>query len=107
MNNRLLRLSHGDLVEFPDARGTTLHVARGRVWITQERARRDVVLDAGDTFTLERDGMTVVEAQGDTTVAVFNSAAVRAERGHAGWEKRIADWFERTAARHLRTGHHM
>lgn len=106
MNNRLLRLSHGDLAEFPDARGTTLHVARGRVWITQERDRRDIVLDAGDTFTLERDGMTVAQAQGDTTIAVFNNGAHRAKREHAGWEKRIAAWFDRTAALHLRTGHH-
>ena len=106
MNNRLLRLSHGDLVEFPDARGTTLHVARGRVWITQERDRRDIVLGAGDTFTLERDGMTVAEAQGETTLAAFNPRVEHAKRGQAGWETRIAQWFERTAALHLRTGHH-
>ena len=107
MNNRLWRLLHGDLVEIPDARGTTLHVARGRLWLTQERDRRDIVLDAGDTYTVERDGVTVAEAQGDTTVAVFKSATGRSERSRAGWQRRIDDWFERSAARHLRTGHHL
>lgn len=49
-----------------DVKGATLHVIRGKVWITQENDTRDVVLGPGEAFTVERDGLTILEAQGDT-----------------------------------------
>ena len=104
MNNRLLNLAKGDLVELADARGTTLRVTRGTLWVTQERDRRDVVLGAGDTWTIERHGLTVGEAQGDAAIVVIGSglveATVRSRR--ARWQDRFAHWLERTAERHLR-----
>jgi hypothetical protein len=108
MNNRLLQLSNGDLLELPDACGTTLHVAQGRVWLTQEGDRRDIVLRDGDTWTLELPGLAVAEAQGDAKVMLFQSGrrgAVRERKD--GWEERFTRWFERTAQRHLRMGWHI
>lgn len=104
MNNRLLTLTHGDLLELPDARGTTLRVTRGTLWVTQERDRRDVVLGAGDTWTVERHGLTVGEAQGDTGVVVigkgFAEASVRSRR--VRWQQRATQWLTRVAEQHLR-----
>jgi Protein of unknown function (DUF2917) len=104
MNNRLLNLTKGDLLELADARGTTLRVTRGTLWVTQERDQRDVVLGAGDTWTIERHGLTVGEAQGDAAVVVIGSglveAAVRSRR--LRWQDRLAHWLERAAERHLR-----
>ena len=104
MNNRLLNLEHGDLIELPDARGTTLRVTRGTLWVTQERDRRDVVLGAGDTWTVERPGLTVGEAQGDVGVVVIGLGP--AEAGVCSrrlrWQDRLAGWVEQTADRHLR-----
>jgi hypothetical protein len=50
-----------------DIKGTTLRVTRGSVWITQENDLQDIVLRAGDTWVVERDGLTILEAQENTT----------------------------------------
>ena len=60
-----------ELVRLDGARGTTLRVTRGTVWITLENDTRDVVLTAGDVFTIDRGGLTLVEAQGRSTVCVM------------------------------------
>jgi hypothetical protein len=46
----------------------TLRVTRGTLWITQEDDTRDVVLRDGDVWTVERPGLTIIEAQRDTTL---------------------------------------
>ena len=53
------------------ARGTTLRVTSGRLWITLENDTRDIVLSAGDSYTIDRGGLTLVEAQGAATVCVL------------------------------------
>jgi Protein of unknown function (DUF2917) len=104
MNNRLLKLGNGDLLELADARGTTLRVTRGTLWVTQQRDRRDVVLGAGDTWTVERYGLTVAEARGDAAVVLIGNslaeASVRSRR--IRWQDRLAQWLARAADRHLR-----
>jgi len=104
MNNRLLNLVNGDLLELADARGTTLRVTRGTLWVTQERDRRDVVLGSGDTWTVERYGRTVAEARGDVAVVVIGNGLVEpsVRSRHLRWQDRLAQWFERTADRQLR-----
>ena len=104
MTNRLMNLTKGDLLELADARGTTLRVTRGMLWVTQERDLRDVVLSAGDTWTVERHGLTVGEAQGDAAVVVIGSGLVEASvrNRRVRWQDRLAKWLERTADRHLR-----
>src|SRR5512138_3692255 len=64
-------LAPEELVKLDGARGTTLRVTRGTLWITLEDDTRDVVLQAGDTFTIDRGGLTLVEAQGRSTVCVM------------------------------------
>ena len=46
-------LTPGEIVGLDGARGTTLRVTRGTLWLTFERDSRDVVLAAGDVFTVE------------------------------------------------------
>lgn len=58
----------------PDIRGTTLRVTRGAVWITQQNDTRDVVLGAGEMWTVERDGLTIVQAQTDTVMSAAGPA---------------------------------
>jgi hypothetical protein len=79
---KTLDLASGDLLRLPDARGTTLRVTRGTLWITQDRDVNDIVLAAGDTWTIERDGLTLVEAQADAIVYLSGRAvaAVRLRR---------------------------
>ena len=90
---KIWELEPGELVRLDDADGITLRVTRGALWITQERDVRDIVLTAGDAYTIERRGLTVVEAQGRATVCVLahhlEDIRVRGRRaatGERGWQ---------------------
>lgn len=63
---RRLTLAPGDSINLDDARGTTVRVGRGQLWITQYGDPVDHVLEAGDAWAIERNGRTVVQAQRDS-----------------------------------------
>lgn len=67
---RVWQLAPREHVLLDDAQGTTLRVTRGTLWITLEHDLRDVVISAGDVFTVDRPGRTIVEAQSRATVRV-------------------------------------
>ena len=76
----VVRLGSREAITLADIRGATLRVTRGALWVTQQRDRRDIVLRVGDSWAVERDGDTVVGAQGDTTfciVAPYGAAPIR------------------------------
>ena len=93
--DKVVELGSGELVEMNDARGTTLRVTRGKLWITQERDRNDVVLRAGDVWTVERQGLTVIEAQDQATVCIVGVGAAlnRTRNRPLGLAGRIGAWF--------------
>ena len=107
MDNRLLALSYGDVIELPDARGTTIRVTRGALWLTQERDRRDVLLTAGDAWTVERDGLTVAEARADTSLVIAGRSMPRTSIARHGrrWYERVMAWLRATAAGSLHRDH--
>jgi len=78
--DRVMELNDGELAELRDVRGATLRVTRGTLWITQHRDVRDVVLRAGDVWTVERDGLTLVEAQEPAAFWVVGARARRVAR---------------------------
>jgi len=91
----VVELKSGELAELRDVRGATLRVTRGTLWVTQDRDVRDVVLRTGDVWTVEREGLTLAEAQGDATFCVVGGVARRV--GHEGavstYRQRLAVWF--------------
>src|SRR4030095_10735747 len=81
------------------ARGTTMRVTQGLLWITLEDDVRDVVLAAGDTFTVDRDGLTLVEAQPHTPVCGMAPPAVDVSRGgRPPRASRVAAWLASVGA---------
>lgn len=96
---RVWDLKQGELVHLDGARGTALRVTRGTLWITLEDDVRDVVLAAGDTFTVDRDGLTLVEAQERSTVCVMALHAIDVRRGARPLlARRIARWLSSVGA---------
>jgi hypothetical protein len=97
---KVWELAAGELVELDGARGTTLRVTRGTLWLTQEGDRRDIVLTAGDAFTIERGGITIVEAQGSASVCVLarhvDEVHLRSRRPTIGG--RLRDWLQSVGA---------
>jgi ferric-dicitrate binding protein FerR (iron transport regulator) len=68
---KVWELAADELIGLEGGRGTTLRVTRGTLWLTFEHDTRDVVLTAGDTFTIDRGGLTLLQAHGSTTVCVL------------------------------------
>jgi hypothetical protein len=66
----VIELAAREVVTLPDVRSATLRVARGTLWITQENDPQDIVLRTGDNWAVERNGLTVVEAQEDAIFCV-------------------------------------
>lgn len=79
-----------------DAAGTVAKVVSGRLWITLENDRRDIFLAAGDSWTIDRDGLTLVQAEERATLVLTD-----ARKRRAAWRSRIAKsiarWFTRSS----------
>ena len=99
-------LTAGEIVGLDGARGTTLRVTRGTLWLTFERDARDVVLSAGDVFTIDRGGLTVVEAHGEATVCVIarHVSELRLGRGRGTPGARFYAWLRAFADAGLARG---
>lgn len=55
-------LSRREVRRFIGHPGQRIASHRGRVWITQDGDPRDVVIDAGESLALDRDGPVYVQA---------------------------------------------
>jgi hypothetical protein len=96
---KVWELAPDELIALDGARGTTLRVTRGTLWITFEHDTRDIVLTVGDTFTIDRGGLTLIEARGKATVCVL-AHALDERRIPAGREtawRRVRRWAARLA----------
>jgi hypothetical protein len=70
MNARRINLARGDHLCIRAGSGATVAVERGVAWLTQDGDRRDVVLERGGSFLLDRHGVTVVSAVGAAALTV-------------------------------------
>lgn len=53
-----------------DASGAKIACLEGVLWITQEADRNDIVLEAGQTLTIENEGEALVQALQGSRLAV-------------------------------------
>jgi hypothetical protein len=64
-----LFLKEGTVLRVHDGCGVSIRVAAGAAWITQEGDCHDVIVRAGATWCIERDGATLVQALTPTRLA--------------------------------------
>jgi hypothetical protein len=62
-------LHRGRLLRLRRAAGKTVTAHAGSVWITEEGRLDDVLLGPGESFTLGRRGLTLIEAIGDASIS--------------------------------------
>jgi hypothetical protein len=65
-----LRLARGQTLKLTDGVGSTICAREGAVWITEENSRRDVVLEPGNCFRIDKPGLTLVQAFADAQVSL-------------------------------------
>ncbi len=70
----LTKLEKDALLHVRDASGRCLAVFRGAVWLTQENDPRDILLESGDSFTFDRQGLALVHALEATSLVVLDAA---------------------------------
>src|ERR1041384_2468197 len=70
MNNTIVDIAEGAAASVYVRVGTTIRVARGKVWLTQEGDSRDYCVCPGITFCADRKGRVVLGAVGGPVVAV-------------------------------------
>jgi len=56
---RSLSLARGAMHRIVNGRGWQIYVSEGELWLTQDCDSRDCLLGAGESFTLDRDGMAI------------------------------------------------
>jgi hypothetical protein len=98
LDNAGTMLSQGELLRMVDGQGQGIVVFTGSVWITQDADPRDIVLDAGHSFTLDRPGLTIVQALTDS-VLLASAPARNDERQAVGGARPSAYEIHRTAQR--------
>lgn len=78
-------LARGQLQRIEDGRGLLVQCLGGRLWLTQEGERRDIVLEAGDEAPIEHDGLTILSALRDSRYVVLDmlGASAADARGDA------------------------
>jgi DUF2917 family protein len=63
-------LARGGIISLRGAAGHTVHARKGTLWVTEERATDDVMLQRGQSFRLSGTGLTVVEAFSDASLTI-------------------------------------
>lgn len=82
-NPAATRLARRGLISLRDRAGEHIECLDGSLWITQEGDVRDMVLEAGEGFTLDRRGTAVVYALEDACLIVWPRASQKADRAGA------------------------
>jgi len=90
-----LALARNDVIGIRNGRGALVFVESGTAWITQEDDRRDVMVAAGESFRLDRNGVALVQPYraatitlsapfGDTDPEVYRARSATAPRARPG-----------------------
>ena len=91
------------VLKLPRARGARVVCVAGDVWVTEDGRYDDVVLAAGQSAVLERDGTAIVTPFGSADVEiVLPVAAEAAPYGHLAIDAALIERHTQ-AARQLRT----
>ena len=91
MNTDLLRarqtLPKGGLFRIHNGQGRRVECPAGCLWLTQERDPRDIVLEAGEGFTVDRAGNTFLSALSDSSFVLLDAAQSPAQKPAAQAER--------------------
>ena len=77
LDQAAIHLERGEVFTLRDAIGASVRVVRGSAWLTQEHDPQDYILKAGESFVIDRRGLTVVNGLTDASVSVLDGSAAQ------------------------------
>ena len=69
-----ISLRKGAIHRLDDGRGQRIESLSGSLWITIDNDRRDILVNPGEGFTIDRDGLALISALDDSRFVVLNPA---------------------------------
>ena len=85
LNPEALCLKPNQLLKVRAGAGHAVVCHSGSLWVTQDRDPRDIILAAGESFALDRNGLALVQALQQSAVSFAPAAALpRLALGGAG-----------------------
>ena len=66
----LVRLHADQHLQLRGALGSSVQAVSGAVWLTQDGDLRDIVLEAGQRFVIDRPATTLLSALGDAAIRI-------------------------------------
>lgn len=87
LSTSTLALPRDGLIALRDAEGTRVTSLKGALWITQDHQEGDVILEDGQSFTVDRPGLTLVMA--------LTPASLRLLERRESLAARIGGWLSR------------
>lgn len=74
-----INLDRNEIAAFEDARGARILCTFGALWITLDDDRRDIVLETGESFDVDRDARVLVMATQPSSLVVLQPASTLAK----------------------------
>ena len=69
-----INLRKGAIHRLDDGRGQRIESLSGSLWITIDNDRRDILVNPGEGFDIDRDGVALISALDDSRFLVLNAA---------------------------------
>jgi hypothetical protein len=70
LNKGAVQLARGQTLKLHDGAGSIICAREGSVWVTEENSRKDVVLESGACYRLQRGGLALVQAFTEASVSL-------------------------------------
>jgi len=67
-----ISLPKGAIHRVPKGRGQRIESLHGSLWVTIDNDRRDILVNPGQGFSIDRDGDTLISALDDARFVVLN-----------------------------------
>jgi len=97
LDTSTLSLARDGLVALRDAEGTRVTCLDGALWITEDARERDVLLEAGEAFTIDRPGLTLIMGLTPALLHLSEMPKTAAKRV-GGWLSRMLPASRSTAS---------